>query len=290
MAKNKHDRETQTVAAPDVGAVPTELLDPPATNLPAVPEPPKASTALAVSDETAEQAAFKGHLANPEDLRIALPMITTVAINHPERKLVVNGELVDFIEGYPLKFFQMRGYWAKAYKPGNNEPPDCHSNDMKVPADSVTNKQSDKCGTCKKAQFGSSPNGRGQACKTTTLLFIGNPAEKDDPIKVMFLPPTSIKALMGNAGRFPKPGYLQLVQAMKDTKTGKKVKIPQLAWTRWGVAEAAEDSIHALLDPHFLHACPSLDEASALATLINDNKEAMEAFRGDVTVLAGEED
>lgn len=280
MAKNKSKEESQATTTEATTTAPPAEAPPPAVE-PMLPVPAGAP------DESEAAAAFRGSLAAPQ--KLPMPLITVVAINHAQRKFMRDGELLLSVFGYPIYFFQVRGWWEKPYQPGSKELPACFSNDMQRPDPASTKQQATSCSKCKMSQFGSHPFGKGQACKTTTLLFIADLANRDQPISVIILPPSSIRSLMGSGGRFPKPGYLQMVKNFKDPTIGKKVSIPQLAWTEWKLYEPMPGSIHAILEPSFVRACQTKEEAIALAKLIDDNMDAMNAFRGDVTVIQGEE-
>jgi hypothetical protein len=261
------------------------------------------------TSHTAAEAAFLATIDDSQ--RLPPPMVQTVTINHALRKFMVNGEPVDYIDAFPAYYFQLRGWWPKGWQPGAHDLPECYSNNMKFAADQATNKQGPlisiplrdasgeltgetitghSCQKCKWAQFGSHPQGKGQACKTTTLLFLCQPEDPDNKFKVIILPPSSIKSLMGSGGRFPKPGYLETVRNMKDPETGHKTKVPQLAWTRFTMKEAAVGSLHAILEPTFLKALVDAQGAQALANMINGYKEVFESFRGDITNISGEDD
>ena len=69
---------------------------------------------------------------------------------------------------------------------------------MLIPSSNSPNKQADTCSSCPNNQFGSSPTGRGKACKNTRLLAVmpADAIESEDeaPVWIMAIPPTSLKA------------------------------------------------------------------------------------------------
>ena len=90
-------------------------------------------------------------------------------------------------------------YFKGAYNPKNPQPPICWANaftfaDLK-PADDAPQKQADSCAECPMNKFGSAPTGRGKACKNTfRIAFVPPDANKDTPIYMLSIPPTSVRA------------------------------------------------------------------------------------------------
>lgn len=103
--------------------------------------------------------------------------------------------IVDFMSSYM--------FYDGMYDRDNPQPPACFAigpePTMLIPSPNSPDKQSDACATCPNNQFGSSPNGKGKACKNTRLLALMPASVLDDPqgdapIWVMAVPPTSMKA------------------------------------------------------------------------------------------------
>lgn len=97
----------------------------------------------------------------------------------------------------------VRAYWQTSYdEGGGNDLPDCASKDSKQafpvnaeftpPATTFPEGAGFACSTCELAQFGSAPDGRGQACQQRRQLFM---LTKDDVLPIVVsLSPTSLKA------------------------------------------------------------------------------------------------
>jgi hypothetical protein len=66
-----------------------------------------------------------------------------------------------------------RTYYSKPFDPNATESPDCYSYDGVRPHEKSAVPQSDTCGTCRLAEFGSAANGKGKACREgSRLAFI----------------------------------------------------------------------------------------------------------------------
>jgi hypothetical protein len=90
------------------------------------------------------------------------------------------------IEGVVIYFKDQNGYWKEDYD-GQNNPPDCMSNDTLV---GIGN-PGGECARCPLNQYGSDDKGKGKACKNMRTLFILR--EGDVLPLVLTLPPTSLK-------------------------------------------------------------------------------------------------
>jgi hypothetical protein len=89
------------------------------------------------------------------------------------------------IEGIILGRYTRRSYWKEKYE-GQNDPPDCASND------GITGEgdPGGNCAECAFNEFGSSANGHGKACKESRQLFI---LQKDSLIPIVInVPPGSL--------------------------------------------------------------------------------------------------
>ena len=95
---------------------------------------------------------------------------------------------VKSIEGVIIAWREPRSYWAEGIDvSGGGSPPDCSTKD----GITGTGTPGGSCEACPLAVFGSSTNGRGQACKVTRLLFVIRP---DDMLPlVIATPPSSLK-------------------------------------------------------------------------------------------------
>lgn len=89
------------------------------------------------------------------------------------------------LRGIIVYWKDVRAYWTELFS-GEGNPPDCRSDDSIV----GYGNPGGVCGKCPLSQFGSAPNGKGQACKQIRLLFLLR--EGDMLPLVIALPPTSI--------------------------------------------------------------------------------------------------
>jgi len=219
MAKN---RETQTITKDDVGEMPAGAL---------VVQPPSL-LALANQPDAVAGAFGEAVAGKPRAEAKAVPIIQ---IDHENGMFLLSGNPLDGtsgLYGYPVHWFQARAWWPKPPGKGETNPPTCWSADMVKPHLTVIghDRQSESCQTCEKAQFGSSPSGtKGQACRTSTFLFLVNPAFGSPPIAALILPPSSIRPLLGG-GRVP--GYLQGAKHFRDPTSGRAAMYHELVWTR----------------------------------------------------------
>ena len=276
---SKKDRETQTIAKADVGAVPegvTGVAGP--SNLPAVLAPPSLLAVARNDDEVS--GAFMAGMQDQE--RAEVPGIPMIRIDHTGHCFSGGIQATNFY-GFIVHWFQSRAWWKQGYKTGDANPPDCWSPDMHSPSSASQLKQASSCHGCKWAQFGSAMGGqaRGQACKVNTFLFVVNPEFGSPPVACLILPPSSIRPLMG-AGR--AAGYLQKAKNFRDPQTGRQAKYYELVWTRFSLEPGGERHDLVRCDP--VYVCRSADEARALAELRKQFMQAMEATRGDVEVTA----
>jgi len=265
-------KERDTIGAGDVGTMPKEML-------PALREPPSLLALAKPQDEVGE--AFTGALTTP---RSEVPGISIIRPIHGTQKF---GGAVNAAElyGYPVHWFQARAYWPKGYRAGDSDPPSCWSSTMMEPSPASAKIECKSCHSCPMAQFGSAPQGRGQACKVSTFLFLVNGDFGMPPVACLILPPSSIKNLMG-AGR--TPGYLQAAKNFKDPETHRQARYYELVWTKFTLEPGGDK--HDVVHCEPLAVCRNADEARALAMLRDKFMSFMENIRGDVVnKAAGEE-
>lgn len=287
MAKDKN-REHQTVAKEEVGAVPAEVVSAtpaPTPNLPALPNaPPSFLVPVATQDEVS---GTFGEMTADQP-RNASEMIPLAVISHKDGRFNLAGCQQDVLEGYPIYGIQVRGWWKDQYKPGQHTPPTCWAADagpLAKPSVMVAEPQSKDCASCKFSKFGSARQGSGQACRVTSIVFLANPEFGDPPLVALCLPPSSIRPLMGG-GR--TPGYIQSAKNFVDPVTKRKAKYSELVWTRIGLLPGGD--LHHVIDPKAVSVCRSADEARALAKIRGEFLESMERLRGDVQVVTPAED
>jgi hypothetical protein len=88
-------------------------------------------------------------------------------------------------------------YYAKGYQEGGeDQKPDCYSNEGVKPEDNSKNPQSKQCSTCAHNQWGSKigdNGGKGKACQDSKRLAIAAAGLINDPY-LLRVPPASIKA------------------------------------------------------------------------------------------------
>lgn len=235
-----------------------------------------------VNQEPDEVAGTFGEMTKDQP-RQAFHTIPLATIQHKTGNFNVAGVTQDFVEGYPLYGYQVRGWWKDAYKSGAHTPPSCWAPDAGPaarPSPQASEPQAKSCAECRHSKFGSAKVGGGQACRVTTIQFVANPAFGEIPIVALCLPPTSIRPLMGG-GR--TPGYLQAAKNFVDPETKKKAKYHELVWTRFNLVPGGD--LHHVITPESVGVCRSADEARALATLRGTFLEAMERLRGDVATV-----
>lgn len=210
--------------------------------------------------------AFLAEVKGPRTEPDSLPI---VSIRHDDGMfLMPSGELVDTIRGYPIYYFQTRRYYKKAYSAKDQaSPPDCWSADMVKPVNSSLEKQCETCIECPNARFGSSRDGRSQACSAQTWIFLLNPDFGTIPVVALVAPPSSIKAWMGN--KF-KPGYFGQARS--------KYGCYELVFTEV-VLEKGGDK-HYVCVPKMMGMCHDGSEAKLVAGFRNKFVELMESMRG----------
>lgn len=91
-------------------------------------------------------------------------------------------------------------YYAGAYNPDEQLPPDCSSSDGVRPDSWVATPQSETCATCPHNAWGSSSRGKGKACRDIKRVFV-LPANqiRDGLVFSLVVPPTSLKHLSAYA-------------------------------------------------------------------------------------------
>lgn len=84
-------------------------------------------------------------------------------------------------------------YYAKPFKSGQIEPPDCFSLDAITPDKSISKPQHLTCSGCPKAEFGTNAFGSGKACRNLKPVFVLLADEAIIPHQLT-VTPTSLKA------------------------------------------------------------------------------------------------
>lgn len=158
---------------------------------------------------------------SPADLaRVSIPGSGGTSWSVP----TIDGEKNEqFVEGVIVAFFDGRLFWLASYEEtGGSAPPDCYSADTIV----GHGDPGGVCADCPHDEWGSSPKGKGKACKERRMLYI---VRKDSFMPLLIsLPPTSLKAcrnyFMGLAGAGIK--FHQVVSRLTLSKTKNSDGIP----------------------------------------------------------------
>lgn len=211
-------------------------------------------------------------LEQAQGIAPAPPKIPLLGIDHKEAQFVLpSGEVVDSVNGFPVYYFNTRGYYKAPPRAGEKgKPPDCWSPDMLAPSPQSTDKQCDTCAECPHNQFGTARDGRGKACSTKTWLFLVNPLFGDIPIAVLVLPPSSLRVLFGT--RF-QGGFLQQMSARYGAY--------QVAWVKWRLKpEGDPRSVqYCVIDPEPI-AAANERQAEKLIEIHNKAVSIMNDMRG----------
>lgn len=106
-----------------------------------------------------------------------------------------------------------KAWFAKAYVPGTDAPPDCFSDDGQMPSPLAENKQASQCSLCKKNAFGSHPvTGRGKACGDRKRIVLALEDDPNTPVvsnfPTMSLPGLKNIAAQLEQGRIPMQALL----------------------------------------------------------------------------------
>lgn len=274
MAKKNGNRETQTITKEDAFPPASPSPEPVKENLPAVIAPPSLLAIARNEDEVSS--AFLDSMKDQS--RDEVPGIPMISIDHPNH-CFAGGASGTELYGYIVHWFQARAWWKQGYKSGDSNPPDCWSPDMHQPSPASALKQASTCHGCKWAQFGSTMGGqgRGQACKVNTFIFLLNSEFGTPPVACLILPPSSIRPLMG-VGRVS--GYLQAVKNFRDPETGRQARFYELVWTRFSLEPGGDR--HDLVRCDAVAVCRNADEARAIAAIRKQFMAAMDHVRGDV--------
>ena len=215
-------------------------------------------------------------LEEVEGDRATVPSLPIIRIDHKVECFMINGEPQESIEGYPINFFQTRGYWSKSFRPGSTEPPECFSVDMVKPHPSVGEPCATLCATCKFSQFGTAQSGDadGQACRVTTYLCVLNPEFAGCPVGVVLCPPTSIRELIGSTR---SPGYLSRAQQF-ERPNGQRAQFYEVVWSRFTLERAGDT--HCVIIGEPLATPSDEEEIRAIARVRNSFRSEMDNLRG----------
>ncbi len=210
-------------------------------------------------------AAFLEQVEGKREVPSSVPIIK---IDHKQQGFKLpSGELVAEVAGYPIFYFQTRGYYAKPFNAqGKGEPPDCFSNDMVAPSGQSRSKQSDLCATCVMSKFGTARDGKSQACSVRTWLFLLNKEFGIVPLMALIVPASSIRVLFGS--KF-EGGYLSQATA--------KHQVYEIVWSQFRL-KPSDGGIHVVLDP-IMGPAATPEIATKLVGLRNHFRDAMDRLR-----------
>lgn len=146
--------------------------------------------------------------------------IPAISIRGKQFRFMKEGVETPYPIGQPLKAVILgfdppkglaKSFYKGAYKPGEDESPDCFSSDGLTPDPLVTEPVSRSCTECPHNAWGSGINSAGETtdgkrCGDHKNIFLVAADELDGDIAVMRIPPTSLKALSAHAALIAKHG------------------------------------------------------------------------------------
>jgi hypothetical protein len=215
--------------------------------------------------------AAKAFLTQIQGNRTKPAKVPIIKIDHRESKFVLpSGELVDFVEGYPVYLYHTRRYYAKPPKPGETgTPPDCWSGDCIAPNQDSLDVQSELCATCPNNAFGTARDGRSKACGTYSWVFILNPAYGSPPLAVLIAPPSSLRSLVGT--RFDA-GFFSQAEARHGCY--------EIVWSRFSLEQKGDQVLYSVVHGEMGDAAGE-EQAMQIARIRNSFLEMMDMLRGD---------
>jgi hypothetical protein len=142
-------------------------------------------------------------------------------------------------------------YYAKGYQEGGeDQKPDCYSNEGIKPEDNSKNPQSKQCSTCPHNQWGSKigdNGGKGKACQDSKRLAISAAGLINDPY-LLRVPPASIKALSEYAAALQKRN-LHYSQVVTKIAFEAEAATPKLTFKAMGyLPEAAYNEVRSVVE------------------------------------------
>jgi hypothetical protein len=142
-------------------------------------------------------------------------------------------------------------YYAKGYQEGGeDQKPDCYSNEGVKPEDNSKNPQSKQCSTCPHNQWGSKigdNGGKGKACQDSKRLAIAAAGLINDPY-LLRVPPASIKALSEYAAALQKRN-LHYSQVVTKIAFEAEAATPKLTFKAMGyLPEAAYNEVKSVVE------------------------------------------
>lgn len=204
-------------------------------------------------------------------------------------------ELIGVIVGHKPQ----NAYWADAYT-GENNGPDCYSDDSKTGIDSNTGEVKD-CATCPFNQYGSAVNAQGQptkgkACKNLHRIYLLQEGAMF-PV-IINIPPTSIKPFKDYLAkrlllRGKRPHQVLTKITLKKASSNDGITYSQCVFAKAGdlspeIMKSLEPSIALTKELMSIQAPPPVMEAEPQATAQEAQTTAQEAQFGSKVVTAAD--
>lgn len=173
------------------------------------------------------------------------------------------------LEGTLIHTKRVNVYYESIFDPSKVEPPTCSSLDGKVPEASSPKIQHATCDGCPKAQYGSSPRGKGKACRNIKPVFLLL-GEGIMP-RQLNVTPTSLKAANAYLMDLAERGiaYRKVRTLIKFEKKDKKDTYGVLKFAKGRALNASEVADVEFLKNQWL---PLLDAQSVDQSELNEEE------------------
>jgi hypothetical protein len=131
--------------------------------------------------------------------RISAPTGNRLRFNSNMSIITPDGNEGEAVDVVIVDFVSTNLFYDRPYNKDKPVPPACFAigsePSMLIPSENSPNVQSTTCATCPMNQFGSSPNGRGKACKNTRVLAVAPILENGEapPLWLMSVSPSAMK-------------------------------------------------------------------------------------------------
>ncbi len=159
---------------------------------------------------------------------------SSFSIKVADQEKIVEAPLPVIILGItPKGTANCRAYYKDAYVPGGDvQAPDCSSSDGIAP-DEGDRRQSETCGSCPMAAYGSSVTGKGQACAQQKILYVVPANKLDSVVYQVRVAPTSLKGVAAYGARIVQAGLnpatvITSLGLTPETESGKTYPILKL--------------------------------------------------------------
>lgn len=131
--------------------------------------------------------------------RISAPTGNRIRFNGNLSIITPDGNEGEAVDVVIVDFMSNNYFYDRPYNKDNPAPPACFAigtePSMLVPSANSPAVQAATCATCPMNQFGSSPNGRGKACKNTRVLAVAPVLDGGEtpPLWLMTVSPSALK-------------------------------------------------------------------------------------------------